>query len=201
MDVKNNFLEVVENRRSFYGISKESILSKEEIKKIIEHAVKFAPTAFNSQSGRVVLLVEKEHDCFWEEAKIILEKIVGEENFEETKQKINAFQAGYGTVLFFEDQKVVESLQAQYSIYKDNFPVWSLQSSGMLQYIVWAALEEVGLGASLQHYNPLVDKKVQENWGVPTSWKLVAQMPFGKPTGKPNEKEFLPIQNRVKMFG
>lgn len=30
------------------------------------------------------------------------------------------------------------------------FPVWSLHQTGMLQYIVWTALEKEGLGASLQ---------------------------------------------------
>lgn len=30
------------------------------------------------------------------------------------------------------------------------FPVWSQHQTGMLQYIVWTALEKEGLGASLQ---------------------------------------------------
>jgi uncharacterized protein len=70
----------------------------------------------------------------------------------------------------------------------------------MLQYIVWAELEAEGLGASLQHYNPLIDGLVKERWGIPDSWRLMAQMPFGAPLEPPDEKEFLPVEGRVKVF-
>ena len=48
-----------------------------------------------------------------------------------------------------------------------------------------------------QHYNPLIDEKVKADWSLPESWKLVAQMPFGKPTVPPEQKEFIPIEERV----
>ena len=75
-----------------------------------------------------------------------------EENFASTEEKINSFKAGYGTVLYFEDFSVVESLQKQFELYKDNFPVWAQQTSGMLQFAIWTALSIEGLGATLQHY-------------------------------------------------
>jgi predicted oxidoreductase (fatty acid repression mutant protein) len=87
-----------------------------------------------------------------------------------------------------------------FGLYKDNFPVWSLQSSGMLQFTIWTALEDAGLGASLQHYNPLIDDQVKSLWKLPDKWKLLAQMPFGKPLAAPSEKEFLPLEGRVKVF-
>ena len=31
---------------------------------------------------------------------------------------MNAFKSGYGTVLYFEDSEVVESLQANFALYK-----------------------------------------------------------------------------------
>lgn len=31
---------------------------------------------------------------------------------------------------------------------------------GMAEYATWLALTEAGLGASLQHYNPLIDEAV-----------------------------------------
>ena len=107
---------------------------------------------------------------------------------------------GHGTVLFFEDQAVVESLQAEFKAYKDNFPIWSLQSSGMLQVIVWTALEAEGPGASLQHYNPLIDEEVKKRWKLPASWKLMSQMPFGTPLELPDEKEFLPAKGRMRVY-
>ena len=60
--------------------------------------------------------------------------------------------------------------------------------------VVWAALEAEGLGASLQHYNPLIDDEVKKEWNIPGNWKLIAQMPFGNPTSPPGEKEFQPLE-------
>jgi predicted oxidoreductase (fatty acid repression mutant protein) len=70
----------------------------------------------------------------------------------------------------------------------------------MLQFVVWTSLELEGLGASLQHYNPLIDEEVRAKWNLPSTWKLIAQMPFGKPTGAPGEKEFQPLDTRMKVF-
>lgn len=70
----------------------------------------------------------------------------------------------------------------------------------MLQYTIWIAIEEAGLGASLQHYNPLIDNEVNEKWNLPSKWKLIAQMPFGTPLAKPGEKEFVPLESRIKVF-
>lgn len=195
-----DFLTTVAERRSYYSISKESTISDARIQEIIEHAIKHTPSSMNSQSGRLVLLLGKHHDRFWEITREALRKIVPPDNFDRTDKKIDGFANGYGTVLFFEDQEVIESLQKEYALYKDNFPKWSLQSSAMTQFIVWNALEIEGLGASLQHYNELIEDDVKKEWNLPQSWKTNAQMPFGKPTALPDEKEFNPLENRVKVF-
>jgi predicted oxidoreductase (fatty acid repression mutant protein) len=85
--------------------------------------------------------------------------------------------------------------------YADKFPQWSEHSSAILQYILWTALEQEGLGANLQHYNPLIDGKVQAEWKAPESWKLTAQLVFGTPVGQPREKMRMPVDDRVKVFG
>jgi predicted oxidoreductase (fatty acid repression mutant protein) len=198
--MSKNFDQVIENRRSIYAIGKESPISNEEIQSIVEHAVKHVPSPFNSQSARVVVLIGEQHDKLWNITRETLRKLVPEANFAATDEKISSFQSGYGSVLFFEDQAVVEGLQEQFALYKDNFPVWSLQSSGMLQFVIWSALEEAGLGASLQHYNPLIDDDVKAQWNLPEKWKLLAQMPFGKPLADPGAKEFSPLESRVKVF-
>jgi len=198
--MEKNFSEAIQNRRSHYAIGKEKVLSDEEIIRLIEDAVKYAPTAFNSQSARAVVLLGAEHEKLWNETMEILRAIVPAKSFAPTEEKINSFRSGYGTVLYFEDQSVVSGLQKQFPLYKDNFPVWSLESSGMLQFIVWTALESKGYGASLQHYNPLIDEKVAANWNIPKEWKLLGQMPFGKPTASPDEKTFLPLDERVKVY-
>ncbi len=195
-----NFNQAIENRRSIYALDKTSPISEEEIRNIVEHAVKYVPSPFNSQSARAVILFGEQHDRLWNITREALRKLVPEDSFSKTNEKLDAFQNAFGTVMFFEDQEVVESLQQQFELYKDNFPIWSLQSSGMLQFTVWVGLEEAGLGASLQHYNPLIDDQVKEEWGLPKKWKLLSQMPFGKPLAAPGEKEFSPLENRVKVF-
>lgn len=198
--MSKDFLKAVEDRRSFYGISKEPLISVDKIKEIIDHAVMHTPSAFNSQSARVVLLIGNHHDKLWDITKDALRKILPEDNFSSTEVKVNSFKSGYGTVLFFEDNSVIESLQQQFATYKDNFPIWSQQSNGMHQFVIWTALEAEGLGVSLQHYNELIEADVKKEWSIPSNWKLIAQMPFGKPTAQPGEKQFQPLTERVKVF-
>ncbi|MFC7391824.1 nitroreductase family protein [Scopulibacillus cellulosilyticus] len=195
-----DFYSALKDRRSIYGISKEPVASDERIQEIINHAVKYSPSAFNSQSSRAVVLLGEQHDKLWDITKNTLKKIVSEEQYAATEQKLNAFQSGYGTVLFFEDSQVIEQLQRDFASYKDNFPIWSHHASGMLQLVVWTSLEAEGYGASLQHYNPLIDDEVKREWNIPESWNLVAQMPFGKPTMEAGEKQFQPLEDRIKVF-
>jgi Predicted oxidoreductase related to nitroreductase len=198
--MSKDFFSAVADRRTFYNISKEAVVSDDKIKEIIEKAVKHTPSAFNSQSARVVLLLEKQHDKLWDITTEALRKIVPSDNFSSTEEKINSFKNGYGTVLFFEDVSVVESLQSQFPLYKDNFPIWSQQASGMHQFVVWTGLEIEGFGVSLQHYNEVIEVDVKKEWNIPSNWKLIAQMPFGKPTKEPDEKQFNPLEDRIKVF-
>ena len=187
--MKKDFSTAIKERRSIYAISKETTVSQERIQEVITEAVKYTPSAFNSQSSRVVVLFEKNHDQLWDITEKSLSRIIPEDQFASTKEKIDSFRNGFGTVLFYEDTSVIESLQEQFALYKDNFPVWSLQSSGMLQFVVWTSLEIEGLGASLQHYNELIDVEVKKQWDLPANWKLLAQMPFGKPVAEASAKE------------
>ena len=198
--MNKDFKSAIKDRRSIYGISKEVIVSPEKIQEAINYAVMHTPSAFNSQTARLVVLFGDNHDKLWDITKESLRKIVPADKFAPTDEKINSFKNGYGTVLFFEEMSIVEGLQQQFPLYKDNFPLWSQHSSGMLQFVVWTSLEMEGLGASLQHYNPLIDEDVKNQWSIPANWKLIAEMPFGKPTAEVKEKEFQPIEMRVKVF-
>ena len=195
-----NFYQAIEGRRSHYAISKEKVVSDEKIKEIIEHAVKHTPSAFNSQTARVILLLGQEHTKLWNITKEALRKMLSEDRFPATEEKINSFSAGYGTVLFFEDHDTVEYLQGEFPTYKDNFPIWSKESSGMHQFTIWTSLQLEGYGASLQHYNELIEADVKKEWNIPEGWKMRAQMPFGKPTSIPGEKEFNSLEDRILVY-
>lgn len=199
--MERTFMQALEHRRTYYSIADESPISDSEIQEIINFAVTHVPSAFNSQSTRVVLLLGEQHRRLWEITKDELKKIVPANDFGKTEEKINnAFQCGYGTILFFEDQSVVKGLQDAFPLYKDNFPIWSTQTSAMHQLAIWVMLEDAGLGASLQHYNPLINQEVLKNWNLPEQWLLVAQMPFGKPVEKPGQKNYQPLEDRIKVF-
>ena len=198
--MKKTLKEAIQHRRSYYSISNLSPVSDAEIQEILNFAVKNVPSAFNSQTTRVVLLLKEHHTKLWNIVKETLRKIVPPESFEATEQKINSFSAGYGTILYFEEQNIIKSLQENFPLYAHNFPVWSERTSGMHQFAIWIMLEDVGFGASLQHYNPLIDDEVKQTWKLPESWRLMAQMPFGKPTQEPKEKSFEPVEERVLVF-
>jgi predicted oxidoreductase (fatty acid repression mutant protein) len=199
--MEKTFKQALENRRTYYAIGSESPVSDEKIEEVVQFAVKHVPSSFNSQSTRVVLLLGENHKRLWTITKDILRKIVPAEAFKTTEDKINnCFLAGHGTILFFEDQNVVKGLQEAFPSYADNFPVWSQQTSAMHQLAVWTMLEDLGLGVNLQHYNPLIDKDVEKEWNIPATWKLIAEMPFGMPLAQPGEKQFKPLDERIKVF-
>lgn len=196
-----SFKEALKARRTFYQIDNKSTLSDKEIRDLIRFAVEYVPSAFNSQTTRVVLLTGSAHEKLWTIVKDTLRKLVPADAFAKTEQKIDgSFSCGYGTVLYFEDMSIVHSLQESFPAYKDNFPVWSEQTDAMHQLVIWTLLEDAGMGASLQHYNPLIDDEVRKAWNLPDDWKLIAQMPFGIPVAQPGSKEVMSLDKRVFEF-
>lgn len=197
----NAFLDAHKTRRTQYALGKTLPASREQLTALIEEAVKHTPSSFNSQSSRVVILYGAQSDKFWDLVRTELKKVVPADAFEPTEKKLASFAAGAGTILFYEDQDVIKGLQEKFALYADNFPVWSEQSSGMAQLAVWTALATVGVGASLQHYNPLPDAAAAAQWNLPASWKLRAQMPFGSNEAEFGEKGFIDDAERFRVFG
>ncbi|TNG99839.1 nitroreductase family protein [Testudinibacter sp. TR-2022] len=198
----SKFNALQKNRRSIYSIGKNVTLSQDQLTALIKDAVREAPSSFNSQSSRAVILFGAEHERLWNIVLDTLRSMIPAEAFAATETKVNnCFKAGFGTVLYFEDQNVVTGLQQQFAAYADNFPIWSEQASGIAQYAVWLALAEAGIGATLQHYNPIIDETVAKIWDIPASWKLRAQMPFGSIEAAAGEKTYMEDEQRFKVFG
>lgn len=197
----NQFLDNITQRRSIYHIGKQVELSADQISEIIHQAVEHSPSSFNSQSSRVVTLYGEHSEKFWNIVRETLRKVVPEAAFEATSKKLDSFAAGIGTVLFFEDDSVIKGLQEQFALYADNFPVWSEHSTAIAQFAVWSALANEGIGASLQHYNPIVDDEVKATFAIPASWRLRAQLPFGSIETPAGEKTFINRDERFKVFG
>ena len=194
--------QLAEKRRSIYALSNQLPVSNDEIVKLVEHAVLHTPSAFNSQSTRIVVLFGDDHNKLWQMTEDTLRDIVdNEEQFAATKQKMNGFKAGAGTVMFFEDHSVIRDMQAAAPLYADKFPIWSHQTSAMHQYVIWTALASINVGANLQHYNPIIDKKVANEWNIDEHWELNAQMVFGAIEQPAGDKAFKPVADRMQVFG
>ena len=194
--------QLAEKRRSIYALSNQLPVSNDEIVKLVEHAVLHTPSAFNSQSTRIVVLFGEDHEKLWDITEETLKVIVGDdEKFQGTKDKIAGFRAGAGTVLFFEDKGVVRNMQEAAPLYADKFPIWAHQTSAMHQYVIWTALASLDIGANLQHYNPVIDQRVADAWDIADDWELNAQMVFGAIEQPAGDKAFQPIDERMKVFG
>ena len=193
--------QLAEKRRSIYALSNQLPVSNDEIVKLVEHAVLHTPSAFNSQSTRIVVLFGEDHKKLWDITEETLKVIVGDdEKFQGTKDKIAGFRAGAGTVLFFEDKGVVRNMQEAAPLYADKFPIWAHQTNAMHQYVIWTALASIDVGANLQHYNPVIDQRVADAWDIADDWELNAQMVFGAIEQPAGDKAFQPIDERMKVF-
>ena len=90
-----------------------------------------------------------------------------------------------------DENEIINNLEKQFPEYADNFMIWANQTSAMLQFIVWIMLADKNIGASLQHYNPIIDNTLKEEFKIDKNLKLIAQMPFGNIL-KPAENKTLP---------
>lgn len=201
-NMSNSFLENLKKRRSIYALGKNVKLSEDEITEIIEEAIRQSPSAFNSQSIRAVILYGKAHDELWDGILDILRgEVPNEEAFKATKAKVEgAFKAGLGTVLFYTDEDVIADLKKNFPLYKDAFDMFGEHGMGIANVDVWTALANEGIGASLQHYNPIADKFIAEKFNIPANWTLKAQMPFGSIEQPAGDKEFMPDDERFRVI-
>ena len=149
--------QAIAARRSVYALNRELPLPPQDIITLIEDALRHAPSAFNSQSTRLQVLFGAEHEALWDIAADALRAVVPAEQFAATAEKLAAFRAAAGTILFFEDRDVIKGLQERMPIYADTFPGSADQGGAMLQYALWTLFSAAGIGANLQHYNPLID--------------------------------------------
>lgn len=199
--MKTNFIELAKQRRSIYALGRNVSFSQDDLVDLIETNIKQGPSSFNNQTTRAIILFGASHEKLWDIVAAALRKVVKDDDaFAKTQAKINGFKAAYGTVLFFTETQTVKEFEENFPLYADNFQDWSEQSQGNAQYAVWTSLAENGLGANLQHYNPLIDDAVREAFDVPASWRLRAEMDFGSIEAPAGNKDYMDDGERFRVF-
>lgn len=199
--MNSQFNSLATNRRSIYGLGDNLSQTPEELFDLVKQTIKNSPTAFNSQTVRAVVLFGKSSDKVWEIVEDALRKIAkSPDAFEQTKAKIDSFKAGYGTILYFTDTTIVHQLENDYPSYAANFANWAEQGLGGAQQAVWTAFAEQGIGANLQHYNPLIDDAIHQAFNLPVAWQLRAEMPFGSIESPAGEKAHLNDEEMFKLI-
>ena len=191
-----DFLDMLKMRRSVYALDKNLPISKDELLKVIQDTVRYVPDAFDMKSQRVMVLLGGESEDFWENVNTVFVRDAG---VKVSEDKIDSFKAGYGTILFFYDSGTVDEYKKRFSLYAENFDNWAMQSNAMLQFAIWTAFASLSVGASLQHYNPIIDKMVRAVYDVPENWVLIAQMPFGGISVKPEPKQSEDVDKRIRI--
>ncbi|MDO5047916.1 MAG: nitroreductase family protein [Anaerococcus sp.] len=187
-----NTLDILKNRRSYRDLDDKIKVSDEKISQVLEEVTELVPDAFNMKSQRIILVQGDLHKKLWD---IIYDAFDGMVK----KEKTDGFKKASGTILFYYDKALVERMKEKFPLYKDQFEPWAHQSNGMLQISMWNALDELGLGVNLQHYNPVIDEKLRDMFGLSEDYVLLAQMVYGNILSKPDEKEKEDIGKRFRI--
>ncbi len=197
------FLDAVAARYSTYSLDdgiEEAGVSFDDVVETVRRIAPAVPSSYNSQTCRLIVLGGDDHRAFWSiVADVLRAKVDDEERFARTEAKLKGFSDAAGTILFYEDDAGTEALIEKHPSYKDAFPVWAEHGDAMMQYAVWTGLYDMGLAANIQHYNPIIDDRVGEAFGVPEGLRLVCQMVFGRPTGDRPVKRRLSGEDMVSV--
>ena len=107
-------IESLQKRRTYYQIDKSLPVSEEKVVETVQEAVKLVPDAFNRKSQRVIVALGEKQNQLWDAVYDVFGGKV-------SREKIDGFRAGAGTVLYFTDESVVKALQEKFPLYAANF--------------------------------------------------------------------------------
>lgn len=207
MASSTSFLDTIAGRRSVYALTKTLPIPDSRIHELVEQVLLKVPSAFNSQPIRASILLHSAHTKFWSSVITATEKSSTDaEHVKRSVGRIQGFEAGAGTVLFFTDEATVQANRDNIPAYASFFGEWAQHAQGMHQFALWSALSAEGVGANLQHYQFLGDEfvgAVKKDLGLPEGWSLSAQLVFGGKADKgPQEaKEKKDLKETLKVFG
>lgn len=193
------FRDAVSARRSEYMLDSQGV-DVDAVVSVLRGIAGKVPSSFNAQSARMFVLAGEDHRRFWGIVEDVLrERSKDPERFRGTQAKLAGFSAAAGTILFYEVDTKTEELMEEHPSYRDLFPQWAEHGNAMMQFAFWTAIADMGLGANIQHYNPIVDARVAEEFGIPDGYRLIAQMVFGRVVTPAGPKDKLTGEDLVAV--
>jgi predicted oxidoreductase (fatty acid repression mutant protein) len=97
-------IELAKARRTIYQLGKNSPVPDSKIEELVNAAILNVPSAFNTQSTRLLVLLHREHERMWDIVIDVFQNLVKTGKIPEqvwqnqTLPKLQGFKAGVGTV-------------------------------------------------------------------------------------------------------
>ncbi|KAH8812117.1 Nitroreductase-like protein [Xylogone sp. PMI_703] len=182
----NQWLAAAKYRRSVYALKDTSPVPDSRIEEIIQEVISFAPSSYNTQPGRITIVLGQKHKDLWDAVITVAEPILkgaGPGVWDAMGPRFQAFKNAYGSVLFWVSGQAIKEAQETHKAAAHVFEQFSEHTSGMAQILVWTALEIEGFGANLQHMAaiPPAEAAIKKFVGVPDDYSLKANLNFGEP--------------------
>ncbi|KAK5625733.1 hypothetical protein RRF57_001449 [Xylaria bambusicola] len=94
-----SLLDAIKQRSSLHVLTNDVSIPDARIQEIVREAILHAPSPFNCQSGRAVVLLKDDHKKFWDIAHDAAKAAVPPAAFEKAfEPRVKMFRASYGTV-------------------------------------------------------------------------------------------------------
>ena len=173
-------MDVIEKRRSNYDLGNNLEISKKDLINLLRKIIYYAPSPFNVQSSKIVLLNKKSHHLLW---TTVVEEFLKKNNngdlLDSDKARIKREDKAYGTILFYKDERVIEKFKEKLDTYeRKSLDSWCIEESAMLQMNIWNELRLRNIGAHIVHFDD-IDEEVSVAFDIDKNYKLVAMMVFG----------------------
>ena len=173
-------MDVIEKRRSNYDLGNNLEISKKDLINLLRKIIYYAPSPFNVQSSKIVLLNKKSHHLLW---TTVVEEFLKKNNngdlLDSDKARIKREDKAYGTILFYKDELVIEEFKEKLDAYEQkSLDSWCIEESAMLQMNIWNELRLRNIGAHIVHFDD-IDEEVSVAFDIDKNYKLVAMMVFG----------------------
>ena len=173
-------MDVIEKRRSNYDLGNNLEISKKDLINLLRKIIYYAPSPFNVQSSKIVLLNKKSHHLLWTTGvEEFLKKNNNGDLLDSDKARIKREDKAYGTILFYKDERVIEEFKEKLDAYEQkSLDSWCIEESAMLQMNIWNELRLRNIGAHIVHFDD-IDEEVSVAFDIDKNYKLVAMMVFG----------------------